>query len=450
MLTQNNFNYDVLIIGAGFTGLSAAYEIAKQGYKVAVCEQQKSLGGLAGSYCLDNGQELEKFYHHWFCNDDSILEFAEELGLSDQLEYSNSKTGCFWQGKLYKLSSVLDLLRFQPLNFVDRIRLGILVPKTRLIKNWQKLESITAEQWLIKECGENVFKRVWQPLLKGKFGPYASDVSAVWFWNKIKLRGNSRDRNGREVLVYPRNGFSGFTNHIAEKIQSLGGDVFVDSCVNEFVVKDRRIDKIVTSNKVFEARYVIATTPLSVLSRLLRDHVPSSYIHNLHKIKHLANLCVVLELALPLSDLYWINVSDPSFPFVGIIEHTNFRDPSFCGNRRIVYLSCYLEDTDSFFLMDSDEVYKKTMFHLKKVFPHFHEDSVIDFNVFKCRDAQPIVGLNHSQIIPSWESPLGNLFLATMAQVYPEDRGTNYAFKEGKRAGQKIAKLLSLHDSVIL
>ena len=318
----------------------------------------------------------------------------------------------------------------------------MLVPKTKLIKNWKKLESITAEQWLIKECGEKVFKFIWQPLLKGKFGSYASEVSAVWFWNKIKLRGNSRDRHGREILIYPRNGFSDFIGHIADKIRSLGGEIYTNSGVNDFIVKDHRIDGIITSKGTLKSRYVIATTPLAVAAKLLENHVCSSYIRDLRKIKHLANLCVVLELQKPFSDFYWINVSDPDFPFVGIIEHTNFQSPSLYGNRHIVYLSSYLKETDPFFLMDDCEIVKKTLLNLKKIFPHFQESWIINSNVFKCRNAQPIVGLNHSRIIPSWESPIENLFLVTMAQVYPEDRGTNYAVKEGRLAGQKIVNLL--------
>ena len=51
------------------------------------------------------------------------------------------------------------------------------------------LESKTAEEWLIRLGGERVYRVVWQPLLEGKFGPFAADVSAVWFWNKLKLRG---------------------------------------------------------------------------------------------------------------------------------------------------------------------------------------------------------------------------------------------------------------------
>ena len=100
------------------------------------------------------------------------------------------------------MSSPLDVLRFRPLGLVDRVRLGMLVLKAKGLADWRPLESETAEQWLISRCGRRGYSVVWEPLLRAKFGSFAREVSAVWFWNKLVLRGGSRNSVGNEMLGY--------------------------------------------------------------------------------------------------------------------------------------------------------------------------------------------------------------------------------------------------------
>ena len=179
-------NHKVVIIGAGFTGLAAAYELSQHGIAAVVVEKDAEIGGLGGSFKI--GQErLEKFYHHWFNNDYCAIQLAEELNCKSDLLYSSARTSIYFDGNFYKMASPLDVLKFKPLSLANRIRLGYLALKVRQIKNYRKLESITARDWLIEQCGPEVYRVVWEPLLKGKFGNYASQISAVWFWKKLVL-----------------------------------------------------------------------------------------------------------------------------------------------------------------------------------------------------------------------------------------------------------------------
>ena len=172
----------IVIIGAGFTGLAAAYELTRRGIPVVVLEKEADIGGLADSFKI-NGQQIEKFYHHWFNNDQYIIELIKELNRQEQILFSSTATAIYLNNKFYKLSTPMDLLRFGALNILDRIRLGLLVLKARRVKNWKELDTLSAEEWLIKLCGRNVYKTVWEPLLRGKFGPYAGQISAVWIWH---------------------------------------------------------------------------------------------------------------------------------------------------------------------------------------------------------------------------------------------------------------------------
>jgi protoporphyrinogen oxidase len=201
----------VTIVGGGFTGLTAAYELAKNGISVTVLEAEAEIAGLAAAFDV-GGEKLDRFYHHWFTNDREVMQLIDELGLNDRVEINPTNTGVYYANNFFKLSTPWDLLNFTPLSFIDRIRLGLLALRARRVKDWMVLEDKTAHEWLKELGGENVYRVVWQPLLKGKFGPYAEEVSAVWFWNKLKLRGGSRGKGGEERLAYFKGGFVGLAD----------------------------------------------------------------------------------------------------------------------------------------------------------------------------------------------------------------------------------------------
>ena len=424
-------NKKIIIIGAGFSGLSIAYELTKLNYDVSIFDESKEIGGLAGSF--DVGQySLEKFYHHWFTSDIAIMELIKELNLENNIKFNNSKTGLYFANNFYKLSKPTDLLNFKPLNIIDRFRFGIMVLRARSIKDWKQLENKTAKEWLCELGGKQVYKIIWEPLLKGKFGVYAEKISAVWFWNKLKLRGGSRNNKGEEKLAYFKGGFSILTNEIKKQIEDKGGKFYLSEKVIK-VDKSSKEWSVITNKKTYIASDIILTTAPNLASQILGDVVSKSYKNSLNKIKFLGNICLVLELTQSLSDTYWLNVNDPSFPFVGIIEHTNFESPENYGGRHIVYLSKYLTHEDKLFLMNSDEVLNFALPHILKMFPKFNLQWIKKHYLWKEKWAQPVVTKNYSKIIPSEKGPLKGLYLCTMAQVYPEDRGTNYSIRNGKK-----------------
>ena len=437
--------HHTVVIGGGFSGLSAALEIARRGLDVTVIEAEREVGGLAGTFDV-NGERLEKFYHHWFTNDRHVNELVSELGEAERIVYRPTRTGMYFANRIYRLSAPTDLLRFTPLPLVDRVRLGLLALRARAVADWRALESETAEEWLIRLGGERVYRVVWQPLLEGKFGPYASTVSAVWFWNKLKLRGGSRDKSGAEVLAYYRGGFAALAERLAREVASLGGDVRVSTAATGLVVEDGRVTGVETDAGTVDADAVIATPALPIIADLVAPHAPDAWVSNLRAIEYLANVCVVLELDRSLSDTYWLNVNDAGFPFVGVIEHTNFEPASTYGGRHIVYLSKYLPASAELYQMRDDAVLEYCLPHLQRMFPAFDRRWIIGHHVWRARYAQPIVALHYSNLVPPSETPIEGLYLSTMAQVYPEDRGTNYAIRDGRRVGREVAA--SLHAKV--
>ncbi len=442
MTDSNSQPPHVAVIGGGFCGLAAAYEIARAGLRVTVLEADSDIGGLAGSFQV-NGVRLEKFYHHWFTNDREITALVDDLGTRDQVVFRPTSTGMYFANGFFKLSTPTDLLRFTPLSFIDRIRLGILTLRARRVRDWRQLETLTAAEWLQQMGGRNVYKVIWEPLLRGKFGDYDEDISAVWFWNKLKLRGGSRGSKGEEQLAYYRGGFAALADCLADRITAMGGLIMPNAPVEAIVVRDGVAKGVFAGGTEVAADAVIATPALPIVADLLAPHTDAAYVASLRRVKYLANLCMVLELDRSLSSTYWLNVNDPSFPFVAVIEHTNFEPVSSYGGTHLTYLSRYLRETDPLFTMADQDVKAFALPHLKRMFPQFDDRWIKACHVWRARYAQPVVERRYSALIPDERTPITNLHLATMAQIYPEDRGTNYAVREGRRIGRSVAQGLT-------
>ena len=431
----------IAVIGAGFCGLAAAYELGKRGIRATVLERDSEIGGLAGSFNA-GGTRLEKFYHHWFTHDVHVRRLVEELGQSDRVLLRPSRVGTYYAHQFFKLSSPLDLLRFSALPFWSRIRLGLLALRARRLRDWRDLEDRTAADWLRELGGERVYEVVWEPLLRGKFGDLAEEVAAVWFWNKLKLRGSTRGKGGTEHLAYYRGGFAALADAIADAIRTQGGKIRTGVPVEELRVDHGRVTEVITADATIACDGVIATTALPIVADLMAPHAPGEYVAHLRRIRYLANICVVLELDRSLSDIYWLNVNDPSFPFVAVIEHTNFEPASTYAGRHIVYLSKYLPATDPVYGMQDADVIAFTLEHLRRMFPDLTDERVLDAHVWRARYAQPVVERGYHRLIPDRQTPLANLLLATMAQIYPQDRGTNYAIQQGRKAARAFVAML--------
>lgn len=429
-------NKSVAIIGGGFTGLTAAYELARNGVQVTVLEAEADVAGLAAAFDV-GGEKLDCFYHHWFTNDLEVMQLIDELGLNDRVEVNPTNTGMYYANNFFRLSTPWDLLNFTPLSFVDRIRLGLLALRARRVKHWMELEGLTAAQWLKSLGGEKVYEVVWEPLLKGKFGPYAETISAVWFWNKLKLRGGSRGKGGEERLAYFRGGFASLAEALAARIVAPGGKVITGTRVDSFAPNGDGW-QLQTSAGPIDADKVLATTALPLVADMVSGWASPEYVQSLQRIQYIGNVCLVLEMDRKLSDTYWLNVNDPSFPFVGVIEHTNFERAETYGGSHIVYLSKYLPHTDALYSMDRDQFLDFALPYLQKMFPALRREWITKHHLWRARWSQPVVEKFYSRLIPEVRGPEQGFYLCSMAQIYPEDRGTNYAIREGRKVAHEI------------
>lgn len=438
--------YDVVIVGAGFTGLTAAYVLAKRGKKVRVIEADTAPGGLAGTFQFADGVRLEKFYHHWFNNDVYVPELVKELGMEGDVILLPTRTGMYFNGRMWKLSTPLDLLRFNALSLVDRIRLGLLVFQVRRIKDWKAIEHLSIREWLEQLCGKSVYSVVWEPLIASKFSVYAEAVNAVWMWKKLVLRGSTRNEKGEEELAYFKGGFGRLAEAMVNAIRGAGGEVSFGTRVSGVVSRGKRVIALHTDHGDVSGDEFLFTPSFPIIADIFEGSADPAWLARLRRVKYLGNVCLVLRLNHSLSETYWLNVNDPGFPFVGVIEHTNFDVPENYKGTHIAYLSRYLAVEDPIWRYSDEEYFEFALHHLKRMFPQMERSWVVEYKVWRSEYAQPVTERNYSQYVPGRETPYENARISTMAQIYPEDRGTNYAIREGREIAGVIEEQLQAQE----
>lgn len=434
-------DYDIAIVGAGFTGLAAGYVLSRQGHKVVIIEADDTPGGLAGTFDFEDGVKVEKFYHHWFNNDAYVPELVKELGLEGDVILLPTRTGMYFNGRMWKLSTPLDLLRFKALSFIDRIRLGLLVFQVRCIKDWKSIEHLSIREWLEPLCGKTVYRVVWEPLINSKFSVFSEAVNAVWMWKKLVLRGSTRNDKGGEVLAYFKGGFGRLAEALVSAIRENGGEVRFGQKITGVEAAAGRINALQTDIGSIHASKYLFTPSFPIIAGILAPAADVQWIKSLNRVQYLGNICLVLRLKHSLSETYWLNVNDPGFPFVGVIEHTNFDAPENYKGTHIAYLSRYLAKEDPVYAYSDEEYFKFAMTHLQRMFPKLENSWVVDYKVWRSDYAQPVTERNYSSYVPGHETPFDNALISTMAQIYPEDRGTNYAIREGRAVAAKLEKL---------
>ena len=430
----------ICIIGAGITGLTTGYKLSKLGHEVEIFESASFSGGQASTINFENF-EIEKAYHHLFVTDKAILGLYKELDLEDELEWYKSKVATFAEKKIWSTTSPIDLLKLPIIPLKDRINLALISLRLKLIKNWKKLESISAYQWLSKHVSDRTFEIIFEPLLRGKFGRYYKDICMPWFWAKIQTRVSSRNKKFDEILCYPKNSFSLLINKLETEIQNQGGLIKHNHLITSINTQDNKVSSVsyISDNKTKHIKnfdIVVSTAPYSILSRLIT--LDKSLTEKMNKVQYMSAVVMILILKNPISKYYWLSIADKDFPFLGIIEHTNLLPKEKYNNNNIVYITNYVEEDNELLNMNYEEVIEKYTPFIKSINNTFSKDEIIDYKFNKINYAQPIIPINYSSYRIPIKLPVFGLYSANTAQIYPEDRGTNYSVD----LGQKVTNII--------
>ncbi|MDI6769519.1 MAG: NAD(P)/FAD-dependent oxidoreductase [Anaerolineales bacterium] len=423
----------IAIIGAGFGGMAAAYDLRKAGHEVTIYESADYVGGLASGFKEPHWDwSAEKFYHHWFASDKHMLGLIEELGWKDKVLFPRPYTVMYHAGKFYPFDSILKALLFPGLGFgINKIRFGLVGVFLRLTNNWKALENYTVDEWLRKWAGDKVYEMMWQPLVVGKFGErYYKQVNMAWMWARLKARTTR--------LGTFEGGFQKFADMFADRLRGMGVEIRLQTPVTRLEREAGSSQVSVRSETTEMYDQALVTLSPEALTRLVPS-LPEKYLHGLRSMKSMGAVVMAVALKYQLSEegYYWYNLpKSAGYPFLALVEHTNYVSPERFGGEHIVYMGDYLEPEHEFFRLSQEELLEHFLPALKKFNPKFKRDWVRKAWLFRTAYAQPVPLVNHSQNIPDITTPLEGLYFASMSQVHPWDRGTNFAVEIGRRAAR--------------
>lgn len=429
---------NVAVVGAGFAGLTAGYRLAQKGHKVTIYEKDSKPGGLAQSFDF-GGQELDCFYRHVFKSDLDMIALIKELGLEGKFEWIESKMGFMCRGKVYSFTTPLDLLRFDPIPLVERIRTGIMSFYLRYINNWKKYESITAKDWIEKYMGKKSYEVIWGPLLKQKFAERAHEIAMTWLYGRIACRFKSREKGGtKEVLGYMHGSYQVIVDALAERIKGLGGQIELSSAVSFVISEGGAAAGVKVKGKEIKYDAVLVTCAPALLKEMVKSN-DEDYDRRVASLGYYGAINLVIRTKQSINGpVYWMNIADLNSPFVAVVEHTNFVKKEEYAGDVIIYIGNYISTDKPLYKAAGEEI-KKTFFaYLKKLYPQFDESQVKAWAVNRTPFAQPVVPTGYSKIKLEYKGPLKRLYIANMSMIYPEDRGMSYSVRLGNEAAEII------------
>ncbi|MGD2176721.1 MAG: NAD(P)/FAD-dependent oxidoreductase [Anaerolineae bacterium] len=440
---------DIAIIGAGITGLTAAYDLTQRGHDVTVYEARTYAGGLAAGFRDDRWEwHLEHFYHHWFASDNDLIGLIEELGARDRLFFHRPTTTLYHRGRLYPLDSpvpwlrfipfpalhrAIRVLQFAPLPLDDRLRAGVVGAYLTLVRDWRPLESVSAHDWMRRTVGQRAYEVLWRPLLVSKFGEERyQDVNMAWMWARLYKR--------TARLGYFEGGFQAFIDLLVEHVQHRGGTVRFSAAVRGIVRDGKGLCLRLDADDAKHQKVIATCSPHAMLK--LTPELPAPYASKLRRLESMGAVALVLALTRPLTPgHYWINLpKGAEIPFMGLVEHTNYISREHYGGDHLVYCGDYLPPDHPYFDTDKERLSEIYLPGLERINPDFQPDWVRASWMFKERYAQPVPGLDHLQIIPGLKTPIPGLWMANMSLVYPWDRGSNYAVEIGRRVARLVVE----------
>jgi protoporphyrinogen oxidase len=439
----------IVIVGSGFTGMVCALDLLKAGYRVTLLEAGLEPGGLT---CGQNFGDFtwDRFYHCILTSDAALLSLLDELGLSNKLRWTATEVGFFSHGKLYKLTSPLDLLHFPLLSLLDKLRLGLGTLYISHLSNGKVLEDIPLGPWTQRIFGKKVYTEMWEPLFRCKLGEMRHSASAAFLWGTIRRLYSTRE-NGpqkQEKLGYVAGGYTTVFKKLYDSITARGGEIMTSTPVTSVASlpsgsgQSGRV-RITSGNKQSDCDGVIITAPnRAILGFLQTDDV--TYTENLSRVQYLGLICVVLILRKPLSEFYVTNITEES-PFTGVIEMTNLISTvDETAGHHLVYLPRYTQFDDPLFSADEDSVWATFEPALKRMHPTLEDADISRRFVFRERSVQPVPTLGYSRIAPPAATPLPGVYVANTAQIINNTLNNNAMTEIAHAASRRLMQDIPL------
>jgi protoporphyrinogen oxidase len=405
---------EIAIVGGGIAGLASAWRLLSLGHRVTLFEASDALGGLGGTFEHD-GVRLERFYHVMIDSDVHLLPLVRALGLGPRIRWAQTDMGFVVGGRHYSLNTPGDILRFDALSWLDRLRLGLGgLYMTHGIRDGAFLDERPAAEWMPRVFGANVWRRIWEPLFAAKFGDHRAGVPVYWLWSRLKREKESAS----ERMGYVRGGYGVIADALADGIRGRGGTIHLRSPVRGLAADPAGVTLDVDgARRRFDA--AVSTLPLPLLARVaapeLAPRLPG------RDVRYQGVVNVVVLLPRRITPHYWTAVVDTDgFPFQGVVETTHVVPPDSVGGRHLVHVMNYCGPGDEPYERPDDVLREQALSGLRRLYPAtFRRADVEAVYVFRTPHVEPVWTLGFLGKRPPWQVDDTRLFLCTTAQAYP-------------------------------
>jgi len=429
---------NVGIVGGGIMGISLGYFLSREGVRVEIYEASPHLGGLAGPIYLEDGTAVDRFYHAILSSDSHLRQVSSELGIADQLRFRETRMGFYHMGQIYPMDNLVDFLRFPPLGWIDRFRLGLTVLAAQLVRDWRRLEGVSVRDWLLRWSGSNTYQQIWRPMLNAKFDGGFDQIPATYIWARlVRTKSTRGGASQKEQAGHLIGGYITLIQAMAQHIHAAGGKIHLLQPVSEIVIEQGKATGLRLAEEIRSYDAIVATLQAPLFLRMIPGASPA-YQAFLGHTQYLGIIAPLLVLDRPLTGYWTLNITDERFPFTGVIETTSYIDPRYVGGHHLVYLPKYTSPDSELQKMPDDRIRETWLGHLENMFPHFDRRWIRYFLVHRERYVEPLHGLNELGFVPEVKTPLENLYLATTAQIYPALTNGESVTRHARQSAQVV------------
>jgi protoporphyrinogen oxidase len=428
------------IIGGGMLGMTLAHRLAQQGKNVTLFETANYLGGLASAWQLGD-LVWDRHYHVTLLSDTYLKNLLNELGLAAEMQWVETRTGLYNNGKLYSISNSIEFLRYFPLGLLGKIRFALTILYGSKIKNWQNLEKISVSDWLIRWSGKSVFEKIWLPLLRSKLGENYKIASASFIWAIIaRLYAARRTGLKKEMFGYVPGGYAKILDRFAQVLAAENVKLKLGHRVTRIERFHQGIKIQFDNGHEAICDRVIVTCAAPIAAQICPD-LTADEIKRLQAIQYQGIICASLLLKKPLSDFYVTNITEDWVPFTGVIEMSALVDrQNFHGNA-LVYLPKYVTQNDPDFALSDSEIQAKFIQGLQRMYPEFDPSNILCFQVSKVRYVLAISTINYSEMLPPINTSIPGLHIINTAHILNGTLNVNETIQLAEKVSKQLVNL---------
>ena len=431
------------IVGGGILGMTLALRLAQQGKQVTLFESSDRLGGLADAWKLGD-ITWDRHYHVILLSDTHLRSLLRELDLEQDMQWVETKTGFYNDGKLFSISNAIEFLRFFPLNLIDKLRFAFTIIYGSKITDWKKLEKISVSDWLTRWSGKHTFEKIWLPLLRSKLGENYKKASASFIWAIIaRLYAARRTGLKKELFGYLAGGYHRILQRYTEVLIAANVTIKLGHKVANVESLETNTGNIVNvefdAGSFAEFDRLVLTVPAPIAAKVCSG-LSTDELNRLNNIEYQGIICASLLLKKPISQFYVTNITDTWVPFTGVIEMTTLVDRAQFGGNALIYLPKYVVPDDPAFELSDRQLEEQFIQALVHMYPRFERSDVLSFQVSRVRYVLAIATLNYSEKLPPIKTSLPNVYILNSAHILNGTLNVNETIQLAEKA---ITNLIS-------